>query len=207
MANYLEVAHGDAWEPGRVEDLGGDALSGGEHVVGHFEAVERVLVAQELVQQIELGNDVQDEKDFGDKVDEEQIVALALAEYDAAELAEEARGARQRPRRDLALHLERLVHVLGQVAQRLLFRLGIQVLQTVDGLDDSADVEARLGAKAVPHNRRRVEHDGLHHQDERHPLIVADVRLLQVVGARHLVLPRQVVRVGYPTYVVCVFDV
>lgn len=97
--------------------------------------------------------------------------------------------------------------MLGQVPQRLLLRLGVQVLQTVDGLDDGADVEARLGTEAVPHNRRRVEHDGLDHQDERHPLVVADVRLLQVVGTWYLVLPRQVVRVGYPTDVVCVFDV
>lgn len=96
---HLEVAHSDAREPGRVEYLGGDALSGGEYIVGDFEAVEGVLVAKEPVQHVELGNDVKDEKDFGDKVDEEQVVALALAKYNAAEFAEKAGGSRQRARR------------------------------------------------------------------------------------------------------------
>ncbi len=97
--------------------------------------------------------------------------------------------------------------MLGQVAQRLLLRLGVEVLDAVDGLDEGADVEARLAAEGVPEDGGRVEHDGLDHEDEGHPLVVADVRLLEVVGTGHFVLPGQVVRVGYPADVVGVFDV
>lgn len=68
--------------------------------------------------------------------------------------------------------------MLGKISERFLLRLGVQVLQAVDRLDDGADVKARLGAEAVPHDRRRVEHDRLYHQDERYPLVIADVCLL-----------------------------
>jgi len=204
---HLEVAHGDARKAGRVEDLGGDALVGGEEVVEDLEAVEGVLVAQELVEEEELQQDVADEEDLGAHVDEEQVVALALAEHHAAELAEEAAGAGERARLDLALHLQGLVHVLGQVAQRLLLRLRVQVLDVVDRLDERADVEAGLGAEVVPDDGGRVEHERLDHEDEGHPLVVGDVRFLEVVGPRHFVLPGQVVGVGHPAYVVCVFDV
>lgn len=110
-------------------------------------------------------------------------------------------------RADLLLDEQRLVHVLGQEPQSLLAYLRIQVLHVVDELDHRVDVKACLDAHRMPQDRGRVEHERLQEQYKRHPLIVGYVGFLQVVGTRDALLPRQVVRVRDPAYVVGVLDV
>ena len=102
---HLEMAHGDAREPGRLDHLRRLALRRTEQVPYDLDAEQAVFIAQEFVEQKELRDDVADEQELGEQVDGEQVVALPLAEYDAAEFAEKFGGARERPRVHLALHL------------------------------------------------------------------------------------------------------
>ena len=202
------MAHGHAGKARRLDHLrarhGRRVL---EQACHHFEAVQVVFIAEKFVQQEELAHHVANEEQLGEQVDGEQVVALTPAKYDAAEFAEEFGDARERTRAYFALHLERLVHVFGQVAEGLFAYFGIEVLHVVHRLDESAYVEACLGAERVPYDRGRVEHERLQQQQERHPLVVAYVGAFEVVGSGHFVFPGQKVGVGYPAYVVGVFDV
>ena len=150
---------------------------------------------------------VADKEELSEKIDSKEVVALAAAEDNAAEFSEELGDPSERARADLALHLQRLVHVLGEVAEGLLAHFWIEMLHVVDWLDQGADVKAGLGAERVPHHRRRVEHERLQEQDERHPLVVADVGFLEIVRSGHFFFPRQVVCIRDPTNVVGILNV
>lgn len=97
--------------------------------------------------------------------------------------------------------------MFGQKPEPLFSNLRIQMLHIVDKLNHSVDIEARLDAHRVPQNRRRVEHERLEEENKRHPLVVRYVGFFEVVGPGHSFLPRQIIRIRYPAYVIGVFDV
>lgn len=81
------------------------------------------------------------------------------------------------------------------------------MLHVVNRSHQCAYIEAGFGAKRVPDDRRRVEHERLQEQNERHPLIVGYVCFFEVVRSGDFFFPWKIISVGYPTNVVGVLDV
>ena len=78
----LKVAHGDARESRRLVALFGRME---EQVLEHFDAEQRVVVAEELVEQEELQDHVADEEQLREQVDDEQVVAAPSTAHDTKE--------------------------------------------------------------------------------------------------------------------------
>lgn len=78
----LKVTHGDARKSRRLVALFGRLK---EQIGEDLDAEQTVVVAEELVEQEELHDDVADEEDFGEQVHDEQVVAASSTAHDTKE--------------------------------------------------------------------------------------------------------------------------
>jgi len=95
----------------------------------------------------------------------------------------------------VALVVEVVVEMSNHVANGLLASLRVQcVLDRLGRLDQVVDVDAGTVAEDPPEHTRQPEQKRLRQQNDRHPLIVADVTLDDTYLARYCLLVRQVIR-------------
>ena len=164
--------------------------------------VQVVLHPEERVEQEQLADGVDDVDDLDDEVGGRQVVAVETTADEAAAARDQVLDADAAAGAVVALREQVTVHLVDDVADRLLADLQVGRLRAhVRGVHDGGQVDAGPLVEEAPNDARHERHRRLEHQDERHPLVVADHLVVPVDEHRVLrdrLLHRQVVGVAHP---------
>ena len=194
---YLEVAQRHAGEALRRRPV-----PASDQTLDDVGAVQVVLHAEEGVQHEQLTDGVRHVDHLDDEVRRRQIVAVEAAADEAAHARDHVLGADAAARPVVALRQQVAVHLVDDVADRLLAYLQVRRLRAhVRRVHDRRQVDARTFVEEAPEKARHEGEEGLEHEDERHPLVVADhlvVFLQHEAVLRDRLVHRQVVGVRHP---------
>ena len=210
-----EVAERHSGEPAKHDAVGGSGgrptdapdSAAGRQVDQHLDAVRAVVGRQERVEQEDLSDGVGEVQQLGDDVQQEQVVAVAIA-TDEARAASQARlDAGAETTTVVALVLQVVVEVSDHVLDGLVAPLRVQrVLDRVGRLDEIVDVDAGPLAEQTPEDARQIEEKRLDEKENGNPLIIAEVLLDGTWLAGNRVI-WQVVGVRHPAYLVCILHI
>ena len=127
-----------------------------------------IVINQQSVQQEQLADGVDDVDGFDGKVGGDQVVAVELAADDAADFGDEVFDAHEAASSIVALRQQVAVHLVDDVADRLLADLEVRRLGAdVRGVHQRAEVDARAPVEEAPDLARDVRHDRLDDEDHR----------------------------------------
>ena len=168
----------------------------------HVHAVHVVLNLEERVEQEQLPDGVDDVGDLDHHVRRDQIVAVELSADEAARLGDEVLDADDAAGAVLALRQQVAVHLVDDVADRLLANLEVGGLRAdASGVHDRRHVDAGAFVEEAPEQARYEREQALEDEYQRHPLVVADHLLALLLGellGGYRVVHRQVVGVRNP---------